>query len=104
MFVNEPLVDDRIERINQLDGKIVLLENLRFYPEEEGKYKNKEGEKVKVSKSDQNAFREKLNHLCDIYVNDAFGTMHRAHSSIVGIEKQYKAAGNLVEKELTYFG
>lgn len=42
--------------------------------------------------------------MCDIFVNDAFGTMHRAHSSIVGIEKKYKAAGYLVEKELEYFG
>lgn len=39
-----------------------------------------------------------------MFVNDAFGTMHRAHSSMVGIEKDIKAAGNLVDKELTYFG
>lgn len=45
-----------------------------------------------------------MNNLCDIYVNDAFGTSHRAHSSIVGIEKKYKAAGNLVTKELESFG
>lgn len=90
--------------MNEYSDKIFLLENLRFYPEEEGKYKNQKGEKVKVSKSDQKIFRDKLNNLCDIYVNDAFGTMHRAHSSIVGIDKELKVGGNLVEKELTYFG
>ena len=45
-----------------------------------------------------------MNGISDVYVNDAFGTMHRAHSSIVGVEKKYKAAGLLVEKELEYFG
>ena len=49
-------------------------------------------------------FRNKLSDLCDIFVNDAFGTMHRAHSSVVGINKKYRAAGLLVEKELKYFG
>jgi len=40
----------------------------------------------------------------DIYVNDAFGTSHRAHSSIVGIDLPVKAAGLLLKKELDYFG
>lgn len=42
--------------------------------------------------------------MCDIFINEAFGAMHRAHSSIVGIEKDLKVAGHMVEKELFYFG
>ena len=40
MFINEPLIDERIEKINKLKNTIILLDNLRFYPEEEGKYIN----------------------------------------------------------------
>ena len=49
-------------------------------------------------------FRKKLSSLSDIYVDDAFGCMHWAHSSIVGIENWYKGYGFLVEKELEYLG
>lgn len=52
MFINEPLIDERIEKINKLKNTIILLDNLRFYPEEEGKYINTQGEKVKVSKNE----------------------------------------------------
>jgi phosphoglycerate kinase len=75
-------------------GTVVLLENLRFHPEEEAK---KVDDKVA-------AFRASLTRLGDVYVNDAFGTAHRAHSSMVGVNLPQKAAGLLLQKELAYFG
>jgi len=73
------------------DGDVLLLENLRFHKEEE----QNDGE-----------FAKELASLCDLYVNDAFGTAHRAHASTVGITKFVKqaAAGLLMEKELDYLG
>ena len=73
------------------DGEVALLENLRFHGEEE---KNDEG------------FAKQLAALCDAYVNDAFGTAHRAHASTVGITHHVSkaAAGLLMEKELDYLG
>jgi len=73
------------------DGDVALLENLRFHAEEE---KNDEG------------FSKQLASLCDLYVNDAFGTAHRAHASTVGITHHVSkaAAGLLMEKELDYLG
>jgi phosphoglycerate kinase len=73
------------------DGDVLLLENLRFHPEEE---KNDDG------------FAKQLASLCDVYVNDAFGTAHRAHASTVGITRHVSqaAAGFLMEKELEYLG
>jgi phosphoglycerate kinase len=72
-------------------GQCLLLENLRFHPEEEA---NDEG------------FSKALAKLADYYVNDAFGTAHRAHASTVGITKfvQKSAAGLLMQKELEYLG
>lgn len=71
------------------DGEIALLENLRFYAEEEGNAPE---------------FAQQLAALCDVYVNDAFGTAHRAHASTEGITKfvSQAAAGFLMEKELRY--
>lgn len=73
------------------DGDVLLLENLRFHKGEE--------------ENDDNFARE-LASLCDLYVNDAFGTAHRAHASTVGIAKFVKqaAAGLLMERELDYLG
>ena len=73
------------------DGDVLLLENLRFHPEEE--------------KNDDD-FSKQLASLCDVYVNDAFGTAHRAHASTVGITHHVSkaAAGLLMEKELEYLG
>ncbi|HVS82490.1 MAG TPA: phosphoglycerate kinase [Pyrinomonadaceae bacterium] len=73
------------------DGDVLLLENLRFHPEEE---KNDEG------------FARQLAALCDVYCNDAFGAAHRAHASTAGITKfvKHAAAGLLMEKELEYLG
>jgi len=70
------------------DAKIILLENLRFHAEEE---------------ANDEAFSKRLSVLGDIYVNDAFGTMHRAHASTVGVTKFIPGCiGFLVEKELKY--
>ncbi|KAK2794678.1 hypothetical protein FQN50_009863 [Emmonsiellopsis sp. PD_5] len=84
-------------------GQVILLENLRFHAEEEGSSKDAEGKKVKADKADVDAFRKGLTALGDIYINDAFGTAHRAHSSMVGVDLPQKAAGFLVKKELEYF-
>jgi phosphoglycerate kinase len=73
------------------DGEVLLLENLRFHPEEEG---------------NDPAFARELASLGDMYVNDAFGTAHRAHASTEGITHHVKqsACGFLMEKELEYLG
>ncbi|KAJ2517405.1 phosphoglycerate kinase [Coemansia sp. RSA 1939] len=85
-------------------GAVVLLENLRFHAEEEGSSKNADGKKVKADADKIKAFRASLTKLGDVYVNDAFGTAHRAHSSMVGVELPVRAAGFLMQKELEYFG
>jgi phosphoglycerate kinase len=73
------------------DGEVLLLENLRFHSEEE---------------ANDPWFSKQLASLCDIYVNDAFGTAHRAHASTVGMVPFVGrgAAGLLMEKELSYLG
>jgi len=88
---------------NLQPGEVVLLENLRFYIEEEGKAKNAEGVSVKADPAKVAEFRASLTKLGDIYVNDAFGTAHRAHSSVVGVNLPDKVAGFLMEKELSAF-
>jgi phosphoglycerate kinase len=72
-------------------GQTLLLENLRFYAAEE---------------ANEPGFAKQLANLADFYVNDAFGTAHRAHASTVGITKfvQKSAAGLLMQKELEYLG
>ncbi|KAH8675106.1 phosphoglycerate kinase [Ilyonectria robusta] len=84
-------------------GAVILLENLRFHIEEEGSSKDKEGNKTKADKAQVELFRQGLTALGDVYVNDAFGTAHRAHSSMVGVNLPQKAAGFLMKKELDYF-
>ncbi|KAG1904015.1 phosphoglycerate kinase [Suillus fuscotomentosus] len=84
-------------------GSVILLENLRFHIEEEGSVKNKDGTKTKADPAKVAEFREGLTRLGDLYVNDAFGTAHRAHSSMVGVKLPQRAAGFLVKKELEYF-
>jgi phosphoglycerate kinase len=83
-------------------GKIILLENLRFHIEEEGSAKV-DGQKVKADAKKVQEFRDSLTSLADVYVNDAFGTAHRAHSSMVGVKLPQLAAGFLMQKELEYF-
>ena len=84
-------------------GSVILLENLRFYLEEEGKGVDAAGAKVKADPAKVKAFRESLAKLGDVYVNDAFGTAHRAHSSMMGEGYEQRAAGLLLNKELKYF-
>ena len=73
------------------DGEALLLENLRFHPEEE---------------ANDPAFAKELASIADIYVNDAFGTAHRAHASTAGVAEfiPVRAAGFLMEKELRALG
>ena len=75
---------------NMKDGDIVLLENVRFDPREE---------------QNDDEFSKELASLADIYVNDAFGTCHRAHASTAGVAKYLPSAcGFLIEKELKVLG
>lgn len=90
LFSDDCISDDNIDVINEMkEGDILLLENLRFYKEEE--------------KNDPE-FAKKLARYGDIFVNDAFGAAHRAHASTVGVTQYIKesAAGYLLEKELKY--
>ena len=84
-------------------GEILLLENLRFHIEEEGKVKLEDGTSKKADPAAVAAFRASLTKLGDVFVNDAFGTAHRAHSSMVGVALPVKAAGFLMEAELKAF-
>ncbi len=84
-------------------GQVVLLENLRFHIEEEGKVKLEDGTSKKADPAAVAAFRASLSKLGEVYVNDAFGTAHRAHSSMVGVNLPIKAAGFLMEAELKAF-
>jgi phosphoglycerate kinase len=84
-------------------GSVILLENLRFHIEEEGKVKHKDGTSTKAEPAAVEAFRASLTKLGDVYINDAFGTAHRAHSSMVGVGLKAKAAGFLMEAELNAF-
>jgi phosphoglycerate kinase len=84
-------------------GDVVLLENLRFHIEEEGKIKNDDGTSIKADPKAVEAFRASLSKLGDVYVNDAFGTAHRAHSSMVGCALPVRAVGFLMKKELDAF-
>ena len=102
-FLNDsvgPEVEKAVNSASQ--GEVFLLENLRYHIEEEGS-KKVDGNKVKASKEDVEKFRQGLTALADVYVNDAFGTAHRAHSSMVGLDLPQKAAGFLMAKELEYF-
>ena len=104
-FLND-CVGQEIENscANPTPGSVILLENLRFHLEEEGKGVNPETqEKVKASAAEIENFRASLTRMGDVYVNDAFGTAHRAHSSIVGIALAQRACGFLMKKELDYF-
>ena len=78
-------------KTNMVEGQVVLLENTRFRPEEE---------------KNEDSFSQELASLCDVYVNDAFGTAHRAHCSTAGVAKYVKesAVGYLMEKEIQYLG
>ena len=84
-------------------GEVILLENLRFHLEEEGKRKNADGTSTKADPAKVAEFRAGLTKLGDVFVSDAFGTAHRAHSSVVGVALPDKVAGFLMQKELDAF-
>jgi len=98
-----PLVEAACAKGVVKDGEVILLENLRFHIEEEGKVKQAGGTSVKADPKAVEAFRASLSKLGDVYVNDAFGTAHRAHSSMVGCNLPLKVAGFLMEAELKAF-
>lgn len=94
-------------------GQVLLLENMRFHPEEEGKVKSgddaSDEEKAAAKaemKNKQLAFAEALSKLGDVYVNDAFGTAHRAHASTAVVARYFDqcACGFLMQKEIEYIG
>src|ERR1700691_2347191 len=82
-------IGPEVEALLPKPGEVLLLENLRYHAEEE---------------ANDPAFSEKLARLCDVYVNDAFGSAHRAHASTVGMVRFVKqaAAGLLMDQELKY--
>ncbi|KAL0935834.1 phosphoglycerate kinase [Colletotrichum truncatum] len=103
-FAKNCVGPDVEELVNKADnGQVVLLENLRFHIEEEGSAKDKDGNKTKADKAKVEEFRKGLTALGDVFINDAFGTAHRAHSSMVGVDLPQKASGFLMKKELEYF-
>ena len=73
------IVNNNMKVLSGVVGTIILLENLRFHVEEEGKGKDSEGKTVKASAQEVDVFRASLSKLGDVYINDAFGTAHRAH-------------------------
>jgi phosphoglycerate kinase len=87
---NDCIGDEVAKAVSFMEnGDVALLENVRFYPEEE---------------QNDPQFAEKLASVADLYVNDAFGTAHRAHASTEGVTKYLtpSVAGYLIEKELKY--
>jgi phosphoglycerate kinase len=89
-FLSDCVGPDVKAAVDSSKDRIILLENLRYHSEEEA--------------NDEN-FAKKLASLADVFVNDAFGTAHRAHASTAGVDKFLKsAAGFLLEKEIKYLG
>ncbi len=90
LFLNDCVGDNIKPQIDKSKEKVILLENLRYHAEEE---------------ANDAEFAKKLAGLADIFVNDAFGTAHRAHASTEGVTHFLKsAAGFLLEKEIKYIG
>jgi len=93
VILADDCIGDGVKKLvrDMKDGQVLLLENLRFHAEEE--------------KNDE-AFARELAGLCEVWVNDAFGTAHRAHASTAGMARfvSEKAAGFLIQKELDYLG
>lgn len=90
LFLNDCVGNNIQNEISACNERVILLENLRFHPEEEANEAN---------------FAKQLASLADIFVNDAFGTAHRAHASTEAVAGYLKAvAGFLLEKEIKYLG
>src|SRR5699024_1364284 len=91
-FPSDTVVDEKVEESveNLKPGQVCLLENTRY---------------VKGETKNDSEFSKKLANLADLYVNDAFGTSHRAHSSNVGVASLLPSAvGFLIEKEIEFIG
>lgn len=89
-FINDCVGDMVKAEINAATERVILLENLRFHPEEEANEPN---------------FAKQLASLGEVFVNDAFGTAHRAHASTEGVTHYLKSgAGFLLDKEIQYLG
>jgi len=91
-FASDCIGEEAERKASELkDGQCLLLENLRFHAEEE---------------ANDAEFARKLASLADVYINDAFGSAHRAHASTAGVTKYFEqcAAGFLLEKEIKYLG
>jgi phosphoglycerate kinase len=90
LFLDDCIGDSIKQKIDKSKEKVILLENLRFHAEEEANDIN---------------FSKQLASLAEVFVNDAFGTAHRAHASTEGVTHFLKsAAGFLLEKEIKYLG
>jgi len=93
VHVPEDCIGDAAKKVvfDLRDGQVCLLENLRFHPEEE---------------KDDAGFAEQLKELCDVYVDDAFGSVHRAHASVHALPKMMpeRGCGFLLEKEIAALG
>ncbi len=112
VFAGDSMGDGALEEARNLKpGQVMLLENLRYYPEEEGKPRGlpddaapeQKAEAKKALKESQKKFTERLASYADVYINDAFGTAHRAHASTALIADYFprdKMFGYLMEKEL----
>lgn len=89
-FLNDCVGEDIKRGIDTASEKVILLENLRFHPEEE---------------ANDPIFAQQLASLAELYVNDAFGTAHRAHASTEGVAHYLESVcGLLLEKEIEYLG
>ena len=113
-FASDCVGDDVAAMVQSMAaGDVLVLENLRFHPEEEGKIKlpgdatdeQKAAAKAEMAEK-QNVFSRKLAAYGDTYVNDAFGTAHRAHASMAVVPKYIdeSVAGLLLKKEIEYLG
>jgi phosphoglycerate kinase len=92
IFADDCVGDGVKKLVKELkDGQVLLLENLRFHPEEE---------------ANEEVFTKELASLADVWVNDAFGTAHRAHASTAGMARfvKEKAAGFLIKREVEFLG
>ena len=112
-FANDCVGEEAKEKADALKpGEALLLENLRFYAEEEGKARGLKEDATKeeidsankATKESQKAFTKKLASYADVYVNDAFGTAHRAHASTALIadhfDAEHKLFGYLLQNEI----
>lgn len=114
-FADDCVGAEAVEKAAALKpGEVLLLENLRFYPEEEGKPRlgddatdEEKAAAKKALKESQKEFTKKLASLADVYINDAFGTAHRAHASTALIAEYFpndKMFGYIMENEIKAVG